>query len=102
MIQINGTIKLAPGTVANSPEVVEAIVAMVNASRAEDGCLDYTFAQDLADPDTLIIYERWRDEAALAEHFQSPHMAEFQQVMAANPPLERNLRKYETDEGAPL
>ncbi|MFN2100221.1 putative quinol monooxygenase [Altererythrobacter sp. MF3-039] len=102
MIQINGTITLAPGTVASKPDVVEALVTMVRTSRAEDGCLDYTFAQDFADPDTLIVFERWRDAEALAAHGKSAHMAEFQKVMAANPPLGRNLRRYETDEGTPL
>jgi quinol monooxygenase YgiN len=102
MIQINGTITLAPGTIADNPETVEAIKAMVAASRAEDGCLTYTFAQDLSDPDTLIIYERWRDQDALAAHGKSAHMAEFQKVMAANPPLGRDLRVYQTDEGNPL
>lgn len=102
MIQINGTIQLAPGTVANNPETVEAIKAMVAASRAEDGCFTYTFAQDLSDPDVLIIYERWRDREALAAHGASAHMAEFQKVMAANPPVGRDLRIYETDEGNPL
>ena len=102
MIQINGTITLAPGTIADNPDTVEAIKAMVAASRAEDGCYTYTFAQDLSDPDTLIIYERWRDKEALAAHGKSAHMAEFQKVMAANPPLGRDLRVYETDEGKPL
>ena len=102
MIQINGTITLAPGTIVSNPETVEAIKAMVAASRAEDGCLDYTFAQDLSDPDTLIIYERWRDREAVAAHGKSAHMAEFQKVMAANPPVGRNLRMYETDDGKPL
>ena len=102
MIQINGTITLAPGTIADNPETVEAIKAMVAASRAEAGCLTYTFAQDLSDPDTLIIYERWRDQDALAAHGKSAHMAEFQKVMAANPPLGRDLRVYQTDEGNPL
>ena len=102
MIQINGTIALAPGTIADNPDTVEAIKAMVAASRAEDGCYTYTFAQDLSDPDTLIIYERWRDQEALAAHGKSAHMAEFQKVMAANPPLGRDLRVYETDEGNPL
>ena len=102
MIQINGTIQLAPGTVAAKPDVVEAIKTMVAASRAEDGCLTYTFAQDMADPDVLIIYERWRDRNALAAHGQSAHMAEFQKVMASNPPVRRDLRMYETDDGAPL
>ncbi len=102
MIQINGTISLAPGTIANSPDTVAAIVEMVAASRAEDGCINYTFAQDLADPDTIIIYERWRDAEALAAHGKSAHMAAFQKVMAANPPVGRDLRRYETDEGTPL
>lgn len=102
MIQINGTIQLAPGTVAAKPDVVEAIKTMVAASRAEDGCYTYTFAQDMSDPDVVIIYERWRDREALAAHGASAHMAEFQKVMAANPPVGRDLRIYETDDGAPL
>lgn len=102
MIQINGTITLAPGTIANNPDTVEAMKAMVAASRAEDGCYTYTFAQDLSDPDTLIVYERWRDQDALAAHGKSAHMAEFQKIMAANPPVGRDLRVYQTDEGNPL
>ena len=102
MKQINGTITLPPGTVADNPETVEAIKTMVAASRADDGCIDYTFAQDLTDPDTLIIYERWRDQSAVAAHGTSSHMAEFQKVMAANPPIGRDLRIYETDDGKPL
>lgn len=102
MIQINGTITLAPGTVANSPETVEAIKTMVAASRAEDGCHDYTFAQDMSDPDSIVIYERWRDQEAITAHGKSAHMGEFQKVMAANPPVGRNLRMYATDDGKPL
>ena len=102
MIQINGTITLAPGTIANNPDTVEAIKTMVAASRAEDGCLTYTFAQDLSDPDSIIIYERWESQEALAAHGKSAHMAEFQKVMAANPPVGRDLRIYNPDEGNPL
>ena len=99
MIQINGTIKLGRTMDAATQD---AIVAMVRASRAEDGCLDYTFARDLADPDTLVLFERWRDRDALAAHGASAHMAEFQKIMAANPPASRELRIYETDDGQPL
>ena len=74
MIQINGTIKLGRSIDAATRK---AIVEMVRASRAEDGCLDYAFAGDLADPDTLILFERWRDRAALDAHGKSEHMAEF-------------------------
>ena len=99
MIQINGTIKLGRTIDAATRK---AIVEMVRQSRAEDGCLDYAFATDLADPDTLVLFERWRDKDALDAHGKSAHMAEFQQVMAANPPASRELRMYETDEGQPL
>ena len=99
MIQVNGTIKLGRTIDAATQK---AIVEMVRASRAEDGCLDYAFARDLADPDTLVLFERWRDRAALEAHGASPHMAEFQKVMAANPPTSREIRLYETDDGQPL
>ncbi|MFW2349231.1 putative quinol monooxygenase [Qipengyuania sp.] len=99
MIQINGTIKLGRPIDAATRK---AMVEMIRASRAEDGCLDYTFASDLADPDTLVLFERWRDREALAAHGASAHVAEFQKVMAANPPESRDLRIYETDDGQPL
>ena len=99
MIQINGTIKLGRPIDAATRK---AIVEMVRASRAEDGCIDYAFASDLADPDTLILFERWRDQAALDARGKSDHMAAFQEFMGANPPEASDLRIYDTDEGQPL
>ncbi|MBX7540960.1 putative quinol monooxygenase [Qipengyuania sphaerica] len=99
MIQINGTIKLGRTIDA---AMQKAMVEMVRASRAEDGCLDYSFARDIADPDTLVLFERWRDRAALEAHGTSAHMAVWREVMAANPPASRDIRIYETDEGQPL
>jgi len=99
MIQINGTIRLGRSIDAATRK---AIVEMVRASRAEDGCIDYAFASDLADPDTLILFERWRDQAALDAHGKSAHMAAFQEFMGATPPEASDLRIYDTDEGQPL
>ncbi len=99
MIQINGTIRLGRSIDAATRK---AIVEMVRASRAEDGCIDYAFASDLADPDTLILFERWRDQAALDAHGKSDHMAAFQEFIGANPPEASDLRIYDTDEGQPL
>ena len=99
MIQINGMIKLGrPLDTATR----KALVEMVRASRAEDGCIDYSFASDLADPDTLVLFEQWRDQQALDAHGKSAHMEQFRQVMAANPPEKRDLRMYQTDDGQPL
>lgn len=99
MIQVNGTIRIAEGA---DDAALDALVRMMELSRAEDGCLDYTFGRDLSDPQVLVLFERWRDAEALAAHGQSDHMRQFQQVMAANPPLSRDIRMYETDEGRPL
>ena len=96
MIQVNGTIRLGRSIDAATQK---AILEMVRKSRAEDGCLDYTFARDLADPDTLVVFERWRDSAALEAHGTSDHMAEFQKALRENPPVSRDLRRYETDDG---
>ena len=39
--------------------------AMVEASRAEDGCLGYSYAEDVLEPGLIHVAERWRDRAAL-------------------------------------
>lgn len=59
-----------------------AIAAMEQASRAEAGCVDYTFSVELSDPTALRIVERWETLDALKAHFTMPHMAEFQLAMA--------------------
>jgi quinol monooxygenase YgiN len=80
MIMIEGWVRLGAGDI---DRLRPAAVAMISATREEDGCLEYAFAQDLADSNLFRIVERWRDEAALAAHFQTPHMASFQQALGA-------------------
>lgn len=46
------------------------------ATRTEDGCLDYEFALDEKDTGTVLVYERWRDQAALETHLAAPATAE--------------------------
>ncbi len=79
-----------------------ALTAMIEASRAESGCISYAYAQDILDPAVLHITEKWRDEAALAEHFATPHMAAFQKALGELDLEILELRKYQADDGAPL
>ncbi len=79
-----------------------AIADMVAASNAEEGCIAYAFTQDILQPGVIHIVEKWKDEAALAEHFATPHMAAFGAAIAA---LDFNVIeaiKFHTDEGAPV
>ena len=99
MIIIMGTVKLAPDRLdAARP----AMQRMVDASRAEPGCIAYTYAQDLLDPATIHVAEQWRDRGALAEHFATPHMAEWRGVMGELGLTGRDLRVFEADEGSAI
>lgn len=80
----------------------DAIAAMVEASNAEEGCIDYTFAQDILDPSLMLIVEKWVDEAALVAHFQTPHMAAFQAAIAALDITVEEALKYEAGDGQAL
>lgn len=53
------------------------IVDMVDATRAEQGCLYYALAIDALEPNLLHVSGRWRDEAALRRHYESGHIDAF-------------------------
>ncbi len=95
MIVVNARIESTPAAVE---AMRDAIVTMQAASLAEDGCEDYNFAVELADPGVLRITERWASKEALGAHFQTPHMAEFQAAMQAHPPGNTAVHFYEATE----
>ncbi len=43
--------------------------------RAEEGNEAYAYFQPLDDPETVLLIDRWRDQAALDAHHASPAMA---------------------------
>ncbi len=95
MIVVNARIPTTPETVA---AMRAAIARMQAASLAEDGCEDYNFSVELDNPGVLRVTERWTTREALVAHFQTPHMAEFQAAMQANPPEGVDARFYEASE----
>jgi len=44
------------------------------ASRADDGCENYGYYFEIADPDSCVAVEEWRDEAALRAHLGTSHV----------------------------
>lgn len=79
-----------------------AIVDMVAASNAEEGCIAYAFTEDVLHPGVLHIIEKWQDEAALAAHFATPHMAAFGAAIAGLDFKVIEAVKYHADNGAPV
>lgn len=94
--------QLIVGTVRLPAENLErarpAMRAMVQASRAEPGCLEYGYAEDVLVPGLIHVKELWRDQAALDAHFASSHIAAWRAAWPALGIGERDLRVYEVAE----
>lgn len=58
-------------------EAIPIITKMSIASEAESGCISYKFSRDIHDSTKFFLFEEWESLAALEEHFQTAHMAEF-------------------------
>jgi quinol monooxygenase YgiN len=68
---------------------------MIEASRAEPGCVGYDYAFDLLEPDLMRVRELWKDEQALKAHFVKPHMATFLKALRALRPRSLTVKCYE-------
>lgn len=99
MLIVTGTAKLGSDALDAGRD---ALTKMIMASRAEEGCLHYSYAQDVLDPTLLHITEKFVDNAALAFHFQTPHMAEFQAALSDLDINVIEVAKFQADDGSPL
>jgi len=99
MIVVNGIVR---STQEDIVALQGAISAMETASRAEEGCLDYTFSIEVNDPEMVRITEKWASVEALKAHFGTPHMAEFQATMGKRPPQSMEIKVYEVTEIDPI
>jgi quinol monooxygenase YgiN len=94
MIVIEGTIRFSQGGFDAARPAMEA---MIHATRAEDGCREYSFSVDLLDAERIWVNERWESRDALGAHSRSPHMAEWRDTAEKIGLTERSLRLYEAE-----
>ncbi|MFO1012844.1 MAG: putative quinol monooxygenase [Caulobacteraceae bacterium] len=71
------------------------MIAMLTATRAEDGCLAYSYAHDVEDPGLIRVFEMWRDAASLEAHFKAPHLADWRASWPKYGVSDRKLFAYE-------
>ena len=97
MIVIIGSFRVPPSMI----EIVRPVMeTMIRASRAEDGCIEYSYALDVLDEGLVRVSEKWRDRDALEAHFRTAHIAEWRAQISALAMSERELTAYETvDDG---
>ena len=65
MVIVGGTFEIEPG---QRDQFIAGRMEMMRTSRAEAGCLEYTFAADPLNPGRVVLYERWESQAALDVH----------------------------------
>jgi quinol monooxygenase YgiN len=57
--------------------ITEILRKLATASRKEPGCVSYVPHHVDGDPDTVLIYEQYRDQEALDAHRASPHFEQY-------------------------
>jgi quinol monooxygenase YgiN len=62
----------------------EALVtgSLIPSTHAEEGCITFALHRDLADPDRLVLVERWSSREALDRHLAAEHLAAFRAAVA--------------------
>jgi quinol monooxygenase YgiN len=92
MVIIAGSIEFDPAT---RDAFVAGTATMVAASRAEEGCMDYSFSVDPTDPGRVRLFEWWKDNDALVAHRATPHMAAFKAFMGTMEPRGLSLSEFD-------
>lgn len=58
-------------------EIAQVLSELTRLSRQEPGCVSYIPHSVESDPDTILIYEQYKDEDAVDAHRASPHFAQY-------------------------
>jgi quinol monooxygenase YgiN len=79
MIIVIGRVEYDP---AATERLQPALDAMMRATWAESGCLSYSIAIESRSEGVATVVERWKSEADMRAHLESPHMALFNDAIA--------------------
>ena len=95
MIIITGTVHIKSERWEEAVSIVKELVAK---SRADEGCVRYTFYEPLNEQYSFFCFEVWASPEALEKHARTPHLRTFFAFLqqAASRPFK--LEKYEAKE----
>jgi quinol monooxygenase YgiN len=101
MLILAGTMTVDP---ARRDEYLAAQVPVMEATRAEAGCLDYVMTADPIVPERVCLFERWESRAHLDQHLAgvraAPTAADASGSRAR--PLDTDLAVYEISSADPF
>jgi quinol monooxygenase YgiN len=99
MIVVTASVRIRP---EHREAAVRAALAMADATRREAGCRAYRFSADLADPALFYVHEEWESAEALAQHFATPHLADFNRQIPAFLAAPPEITRFEVSAAGPL
>jgi quinol monooxygenase YgiN len=66
------------GLIGRRPELLGLFESVERGAVRRAGCLRYTFAATIAEPDRFLLLSEWADQASLDVHYASREFASFQ------------------------
>lgn len=76
-VVVVASFRVRPGMVDGA---IAALTPTIEQTHAEDGCISYALHRDSADPDRLVLVERWVSAEALSSHLQQPYVTELGKI----------------------
>jgi quinol monooxygenase YgiN len=95
-VLVVGQFRMPPENMAAARPLMAKVML---ATRDEDGCIEYNYAEDVLDPGLIRVSEVWETRAHLTAHFQTAHMATWAEERAALGLSGRDIKVYEADAG---
>lgn len=79
MVALIAKMKIKEGKMDEASELFRGLVPKVG---EEEGTVGYAVCRDKANPDLLVVVERYRDREAIQAHSSTPHFKEFSTAVA--------------------
>ena len=96
MIVVVGQFRMPAENMAAARPLMEKVML---ATRAEDGCVEYNYAEDVLDPGLIRVSEVWDSRAQLNAHMKTAHMITWGQERIALGLSGRAITVFEADDG---
>jgi quinol monooxygenase YgiN len=88
-----------PDTLA---EFTALLTEVQEASRRDDGCLNYGYYTSIDDPNSFIAVEEWRDMPALEAHLRTDHVRRLIEALPGNVAAPPEIVAHEVSGSGPL
>lgn len=91
-VVVIGEFRLPVDRLEEARPMMERVVAE---TRAEDGCIAYSYAFDLTEPGLVRVSEKWASREQLTVHLAAPHMARWKEEREGLGLTGRSITVYE-------